>query len=206
MNDINPRGVDLSHFNADPDFHAMSHSGIAFVFLKATQGLGFVDATYTDRRQRAREVGLRVGSYHFFDPCSSGEDQARHFLSVVGCLAPNELPPALDLEAAIGWDSISVEQRIEQVGAWLSTVENALGVRPIVYTSIGWWQGVFGEADFSGHPLWLAHYAGSSGDTAHWKSWTVWQNAQFGTVVGAGVGCIDTDQWNGPLPAPRSGS
>ncbi len=196
----NPKGVDLSHFNVNPDFHTMAAAGIAFVYLKATEGGSFVDQTFLDRRQRAASVGLRTGAYHFFDPKVGGAAQAAHFLATLGGLKPGELPPALDLESTDGWDQLSQTDRVREVGAWLSVVENALGVRPVIYTSMGWWLGEFGNADFSGHPLWLAHYAASPGDTGLWKTWTAWQHGQYGTVPGAGSGNVDTDQWNGPLP------
>ena len=197
----NPKGVDLSHFNINPDFHTMRGAGIEFVYLKATQGDSFVDGTYTDRRSRAASVGLRVGSYHFFDPLKSGKAQADHFLSVVPALLTGELPPALDLESTPGWESLSQTQRVTEVSAWLHAVESSLGVRPMIYTSMGWWLGEFGDADFSGHPLWLAHYASEPGDTGKWSTWAVWQYGQYGTVAGAGSGSVDTDQWQGALPA-----
>ncbi len=206
MINTNPRGVDLSHFNVDPDFHTMSASGIEFVYLKASQGIAFADTTFSDRRERARSVSLRVGSYHFFDPKSSGEAQAEHFIKTIGALAPGELPPALDLESADGWEHLSGTSRVREVAACLSTVESALGVHPMIYTSMGWWLGEFGNADFSGHPLWLARYADSPGTTGLWKSWSAWQYGQFGSVPGVGNGNVDTDCWNGPLPMVRGAS
>jgi len=195
MNSSNPRGVDLSHFNVSAEFHEMVDAGISFVYLKATQGENFVDPTYADRRVRALSVGLRVGSYHFYDPQSPASEQADQFLHTIGKLLPGELPPALDLEATPGWDSISQSERVHQVDSWLNEVEGGLGVRPMIYTSMGWWKGEFGNADFSGHPLWLAHYDSAPGDTGLWKYWTAWQYGQFGSVSGAGTGDVDTDVW-----------
>jgi len=195
-----PRGVDLSHFNANPDFHSLVGAGIEFVYLKATQGGSYVDPTYADHRERALSVGLRVGSYHFFDPTIPGPAQAEHFLSVLGALRSGELPPALDLEATPGWDGLSLIGRQVSVKNWLLAVEKALGVRPMIYTSMGWFRETFGSANFTGHPLWLAHYATEPGETGLWKAWTAWQYGEFGRVSGAGNGDVDTDVWSGPLP------
>lgn len=196
-----PKGVDLSHFNANPDFHTLRAAGIEFVYTKATQGRAYVDPTFEDHRQRALSVGLRAGAYHFFDPTIAGAVQAQHFLSVLGSLRSGEIPPALDLEATPGWDSLSLTGRQVSVKNWLLGVEKALGVRPMIYTSMGWFKETFGFADFSSYPLWLAHYAAEPGDTGPWKAWTAWQYGEFGRVAGAGNGDVDTDVWNGSLPA-----
>lgn len=57
--------VDLSYWNADVNFKLVKEDGILGVIHKATQGLKYVDPTYTERRKAAEEEGLLWGSYHF---------------------------------------------------------------------------------------------------------------------------------------------
>src|SRR5262249_37968581 len=65
---INPLVVDLSHHNDVADFGAVKAAGIAGIIHKATEGVGFTDQLYADRRGRAPGVGLLWGAYHFLRP------------------------------------------------------------------------------------------------------------------------------------------
>jgi lysozyme len=201
--DTGSLGCDLSHHNQPPDFKAIKASGVKWVYLKATQGLGFIDPDFVSRRKAAMAEELRVGVYHFLDPKSDASKQAEHFLAVVGAF---DLPPALDVESTPGWDALSGQGREVKVSNWLAVVDRELdrvqpGVRAMIYCSMGWWTEYFGKADFSGHPLWLAHYGAEPGCTGLWRSWTAWQFGEHGRVSGAGDGDVDTDRWNGELPS-----
>ena len=67
---INPLVVDLSHHNDVTDFSAVKAAGIAGIIHKATEGVGFTDKLYADRRGRALGVGLLWGAYRFLRPGS----------------------------------------------------------------------------------------------------------------------------------------
>ena len=54
--------VDLSHHNANVDFKKLRAGGIVGVIHKATQGTGFVDKKYEERRQIALDEGLLWGA------------------------------------------------------------------------------------------------------------------------------------------------
>jgi len=74
--------IDISHHNIVTSFQQVKDNGIVGVFHKATQGRTVVDAKYHARRQRALDVGLLWGAYHF---ATKGhvEDQVDHFLDTV---------------------------------------------------------------------------------------------------------------------------
>ena len=42
-------GIDVSHYNGDIDWQKVKDSGIAFTFVKATDGLDYLDPTFVDR-------------------------------------------------------------------------------------------------------------------------------------------------------------
>ena len=65
---INPLVVNLSHHNDVADFGAVKAAGIAGIIHKATEGVGFADKRYADRRGRALGVGLLWGAYPFPAP------------------------------------------------------------------------------------------------------------------------------------------
>lgn len=200
------RGVDLSHHNSPVDFGTMQRAGIEFVALKASQGTGYVDPTFEDRRQRAHLVGFGVVLlYHFFDPEADAKAQAAHFAHVVGGLKANEIA-VVDVEDAPGWESLTSEQSADAVLRWVYGVKTALNRSCgdlMLYGSPGWLRGRFGSqlSDLSCMKLWAARYAPQLGDVGPWPAATIWQNSEHGTVPGAGEpGQIDTDLWIGQWP------
>jgi lysozyme len=89
--------IDVSHYNGAIDWPAVAAAGIALVFVKATQGTGFVDPAFARNRDGAAAAGLLVVSYHFLD-ASDADEQAAHFLDVAG-LARGQ-PAMIDWETA----------------------------------------------------------------------------------------------------------
>jgi lysozyme len=84
--------IDVSHHNGAIDWPAVAAAGIALVFIKATQGTGFIDPRFESNRAEAAKAGLMVVPYHFLD------DQARHFIDVTGLAAGQ--PAMIDWESA----------------------------------------------------------------------------------------------------------
>ncbi|MCC2280977.1 glycoside hydrolase family 25 protein [Streptomyces sp. ET3-23] len=58
------KGIDVSSYQPS-DF---STSGLDFVIVKATEGVGYVNPKMTTQAAHAREDGLVVGFYHFLRP------------------------------------------------------------------------------------------------------------------------------------------
>jgi lysozyme len=73
--------ADLSHHNlADLRFYAPGHDRVV---LKATEGTGYLDPTFTSRWRQAGELGLARVAYHYLRNRYSGADQWKWFLSRV---------------------------------------------------------------------------------------------------------------------------
>jgi len=89
--------IDVSHHNGAIDWPAVASAGIALAFVKATQGVGFVDPAFDRNRTAAIKAGVLVVPYHFIDTADPGR-QAAHFLSVSG-LRPGD-PAMIDWESA----------------------------------------------------------------------------------------------------------
>jgi Glycosyl hydrolases family 25 len=75
-------GVDISHWQETVDFNAAS-SALDFVFLKATESVGFVDATFRPRWLALGALGFPRGAYHFAHPASPVGPQVQHFVNTV---------------------------------------------------------------------------------------------------------------------------
>ena len=199
-------GIDVSHYQGAIDWRAVARMGIAFAYAKATEGLDPPDAGFADNWAGMQDAAITRGAYHFFRPAASVEAQADRFLSVVTGFQAGDLPPMLDLEEARSgtnspdeWASIPFNERLPMALAWLEQVEQALGVRPVVYTRRGWLEPNLGAAgDLVNYPLWIAHYTAAAQPTVPggWSRWTFWQYSKSGRVAGI-YGPVDLDRFNG---------
>ncbi|MCL2448480.1 MAG: hypothetical protein FWD17_05995, partial [Polyangiaceae bacterium] len=103
-------GIDVFDGQGAIDWAAVADAGVAFAYVKATQGTYDTQATFDANWANAAAAGVARGAYHFFDPTEDGAAQAAYFLSAIahaspdGGLAPGELPPMLDVECPDGDD------------------------------------------------------------------------------------------------------
>jgi lysozyme len=192
--EISIPGIDISHFQGTIDWSAVAQAGKMFAFVKATQGLTYVDPQFHANWAGAKAAGLLRGAYHFYQPGDDPRQQAEFFLATVG-LGPGDLPPALDVETSKGQTAGEIVQGVQE---WLSTVQQALGVTPLLYTDRTFWN-TLGAEGFGGYPLWIAEYGVASPVLpAGWTSWTFWQSSETGTVPGV-TGSLDLDLFQGSL-------
>ena len=91
-------GIDVSHYQGRIDWdQVVSGTAISYVYLKATEGASLVDDTYERNLKEARRVGLSVGSYHFYRPNVSWQEQFANMTSVVKS-DDQDLVPIIDIE------------------------------------------------------------------------------------------------------------
>lgn len=174
------RGIDASHHKGPIDWEAVAGDGIAFAYLKATEGTGFVDPRFAGHRREALAAGLRVGGYHYFQLCSPGAAQAEHFASVLGKLGRRELPPALDLELAGSCSTPPArEQLLAEVRSFLDVLEARTG-RPTVLYLYPEFEDRYAFAGAVDRRQWVRRL----GDVPPERPWWVWQRSQTGSVAG----------------------
>jgi len=194
-------GIDVSRYQryiSWPAVSAMNVFGIrlGFCFIKATRGTGHTDPHFSRNWKKSKQAGLVRGAYHYFISTQSGLEQARYFLRVTR-FSQGDLPPVLDLEEVKG---VSVSQLRKEALVWLTTVESATGIRPILYTNVGFYQQYLGRA-FDGYPLWVAHYY-QPRQPSIGRGWTFWQHSDAGRVNGI-EGPVDFNVFNGDSSAFR---
>src|ERR1700679_4105731 len=61
-------GIDISHYQNDVDFAKLKAAGISFVFIKATEGVDYVDPNFSTYWKAAKAFGIPRAPYHFFHP------------------------------------------------------------------------------------------------------------------------------------------
>ena len=181
------KGIDVSNHQDRIDWSRVKADGIAFAYVKASEGQTFVDPKYDAHVAGAKSVGIRTGAYHFARPDTDASDpeqdaraEADFFLSLA---APRsgDLLPALDLETA----GLPVAQMVAWTKAWLDRVRKVIGVRPLVYTYPYFWEQLGGTTAFRNYPLWIANYGVSEPALpGSWRRYWIWQYSASGTVDG----------------------
>lgn len=151
-------GIDLSHHQGSIDWDRLFEVArfdtiISFVYCKATEGTDHVDSRYTEYRKEINKRGIPNGSYHFFSATSDPILQAEHFLKNWE-QNDMDLPPVLDVEVEFPDDSLL----IRKMSAWLKRVEEKSGMRPIIYTSLNFFESKFSDK-FMNHKFWIAAYS-----------------------------------------------
>ncbi|HEY0014827.1 MAG TPA: GH25 family lysozyme [Longimicrobium sp.] len=195
-------GVDVSHLEGAINWEQVKDAGIAFAFLKATQGNGFVDPRAQENLAQCRKFGIVAGMYHFYRHDVDPEAQARHFLDNLGAREPGDLLPAIDVEGPDdggGSFDYPKSEVVRRVGVVVGAVQAAIGRAPMIYTYPSAWAELTGNStQFAGEcPLWIASYGVATPSlVGGWKDYTVWQYNDHGTVKGIG-GAVDRDRFNG---------
>jgi GH25 family lysozyme M1 (1,4-beta-N-acetylmuramidase) len=129
-------GIDVARFQGDVDWRRVALSGVAFAWIKATEGGDLKDPQFDRNWQLAARHGVPRGAYHFYYFCTKPEVQARWFIANVPRRA-KALPPVLDME----WNPFSPTCTLRPSGAevrrqarvFLDIVERYYGQRPIIY-------------------------------------------------------------------------
>lgn len=199
-------GVDISHHNGkDFPVELLAQNKSVFIFMKASQGAGYLDPHFASFWRRAGDaeqgVKLHRGAYHFLssgmpdDNASEwGRKQALTFVKIIkanGGLRETDMPPAVDVEwdiqtkgGADQWAKRKPDEIIAMVKAFSKQVESDLGRKPMIYTARSWWvPRMGGEQSFSklaDHQLWIADYSNQSQASENPRSinnvkWAIWQ-------------------------------
>lgn len=125
-------GVDVSNHQGDIDWAALSASGVAFAYIKATEGGDFQDRRFATNWSGAKAAGLPRGGYHFFRQCRSGADQAANFIRTVP-KEPGSLPPVIDAEHMGPCRSGTPVSDVRgEILAFINLVDAHYGKRPII--------------------------------------------------------------------------
>ena len=196
-------GIDVSYHQGAIDWGRVADAGKQYAFVRATAGTLTADVAYETNRAGAHAAGIVVGSYHFGNPDSAANDalnEARWFVQNA-TVESGDLVPVLDLEVSNGLGAAALTT---WATTWLTEVESATGVRPLIYTTPNFWSSSMANTDWfarNGYRVWVAHWTTAAQPTvpaANWadQGWTFWQHASTGSVPGV-TGPVDLDQFNG---------
>jgi len=193
-------GIDVSRWQGAIDWRTARRAGVSFAFIKATEGGDLVDPKFDLHRDGARRAGVRWGAYHYYYFCRPAAEQARWFIAHVPRDA-TALPHVLDME----WTPRSRTCRLRPDGRtvraeariFLNMLERHYGRRPIVYTTVDFFQDT-GIGRLRGTEFWLRSVAAHPRETYPGKRWTFWQYTGTGLVPGI-EGKVDLNAFRGTL-------
>lgn len=174
-------GIDVSHHQGEIDWPRVSKSGVAFAYIKATEGGDWLDKRFNENWERAKAAGIARGAYHFFRSCKSGVEQARNFIARVP-KDPDALPPVVDAEDRQPCKPpLKFLDQPRELKAFLDTLEAYYGCRPLVYTTPKYHRKHL-KGKLQGERFWLR----SMGIPPYyrWREWIIWQYADDGSLEG----------------------
>lgn len=191
----NACGIDVSHHQGIIDWAKVRADGISFAFIKATEGMTFVDPRFVANVAGARAADILVGAYHFSRAATPAEavKEAEFYYSAVTIAAGTlDLPHVLDIESEEGKTKANISATCR---AWVERMKQLSGTQPIIYTYLD-----FARKNLEGLqdvPLWFACYnVQPPEDAAGWKRWAFLQYTDAGNVSGI-AGKVDCNEYNG---------
>lgn len=171
---------------------------ISFIYIKSTEGASIFNKYFHADYRAARQHGYKVGTYHFFSTRTTGAKQAMFFLKKAK-YQRGDFPPVLDIEPSA--------KQIAQMGGrtamfnhirkWLTMVEQAWRVKPILYVSQTFVNKYLVSAPdlLKNYKVWIARYGEYKPDI----NLVYWQLCPDGRVRGIQTE-VDINVFNGFEP------
>jgi lysozyme len=175
-------GIDVSHHQGTIDWLELFNTEhydtiVHFVYCKATEGNTHIDTRWEENRKTLNNMGIPNGAYHFFATKDPPRPQVAHFLNYWE-KREVDLPPVLDVET----EGFSDEDLRAKMTIWLEEVERLSGMRPIIYTSLNFYETKF-KNHFPNYKFWIAAYSRVP-DIKNDKRVLHWQYSENGTLPG----------------------
>ncbi len=180
-------GIDVSKYQGTIDWQQVRGAGVAFAFIKATEGGDRVDSRFVENWEGARRAGIPRGAYHFTYWCRPMADQIAWFKRHVP-VEPDALPPVLDVE----WNfhsptcprRIPVDLARAKMREFLHAMERHYGKKPIIYADITFHREVLANGEFAEYPFWVRSVAAVPHVRYPGRRWAFWQITATGRIAG----------------------
>ena len=178
-----------------------------FVIIKATEGVGYVDASCDKHYQRAKKQGKLLGHYHFARPdLNKGTDGAKKEAQFFVTNCKNyfgESIPVLD------WEQPGTTGQVSWAKAWLDEVYRLTKVRPLIYMSASVVNGNNWSSISGNYGLWIAGYPNAYNvknpptptvknmpyKIGSWAFWAIWQYSSSAGTLDRDIANMDRTAW-----------
>jgi GH25 family lysozyme M1 (1,4-beta-N-acetylmuramidase) len=160
-------GVDVSGYQPV----AFPTKGLAFAFVKATEGTTYVNPHYAGQVAHARSAGLVTGHYHFGK--NGGAAEADYFLKHA-TLRPGDV-------LAFDWETSGVSQ--SERDAFVARVKaKAPGHRVVLYCNTDYWKNRDSDNGGPADGLWIADPNHAAGHPSIKHAWLFHQYSWAGGI------------------------
>ena len=149
------KGNDVSHHNRRIDWNRAKSQGIKFSFIRSNFGYN-EDREFNRNWAGAKAAGIPRGAYGWPLHGMNQEEIARRFVNR-WIHDPGEIKPVADFEST----KYHGNTTFEELKRFLNEVERLSGIRPIIYTSQGYWNGRPNHTNqlwALNYELWVANY------------------------------------------------
>jgi lysozyme len=190
-------GIDISHHQSHIDWSAVASDkqNVQFAFIKATEGVNYIDSALKYNSIEAKKAGIKIGYYHFASLNTPNVEmdartEANHFVDTIKkCPAP-DLPLVLDIETNKA--GISADMVLLWVKTFFAELE-ALGYTDyILYSYTPFLDANLPKNHTLGNiRLWIAAYVNLPKPRLPigWDNWYIWQYSAKGKVSGIRTDC-----------------
>jgi len=187
-------GIDVSNHQGVIDWDQLATSGVAFAYIKATEGSTFRDKSFARNWSEAKRVGIPRGAYHFFRLCRPVAEQAQNFIAAVP-KEPGALPHVVDAEdmgpcAATPTPS----DHAALLDDFLDQLERHYGRRPLIYTTSEFDSVMLEGAGLAAERFWARSLV--LPPRYRTREWVVWQYHNRGRRPGV-KGDLDLNVFRG---------
>jgi lysozyme len=192
-------GIDVSKYQGEIDWNAVKASGVKFVWIKATEGGDHADEKFTANWAGAKMAGIPRGAYHFVYWCRPPGEEVAWFEQNVP-VEDDALPPVLDVEATPTSQTchkhLERESAIADMRVMLEEMERHYGRRPVIYTSVDFFEAILSDGAFTDYPIWVRSTKHHPSVRYGSRKWHFWQYQADGSVPGI-VGHVDRNVYYG---------
>lgn len=178
-------GIDVSHHQDTINWDEVKKFGVTFVFVKATEGIDYLDTMFTHNWQNVEKENMIRGAYHFYESDDDPVQQAAWFVNNVKSFK-GVLPPVIDVESA-GHNKVTIEEYQNKLIVLLNEVEKLTGIEPLIYSSPNFAAKYLTDNKFGKYKLWIAEYGVDAPRIPPvWQTqgWHFWQDSFQATVPG----------------------
>jgi len=192
-------GIDVSKFQGDIDWNAVANSGVKFAWIKATEGGDRRDQRFQANWTGAKAAGVPHGAYHFVYWCRPPLEEISWFEQNAP-VEDDALPPVLDVEATPTSKTchrhLTEESAIADMKVMLEEMERHYGKRPVIYTTVDFYQAILSDGAFMDYPIWVRSTRYHPAVKYGLRPWRFWQYQSDGLVAGIASN-VDRDAFFG---------
>lgn len=184
-------GIDVSKYQGKIEWNLVAQDeNIQFVYIKASEGASKVDKKYFDYIQGAKNVGLKVGSYHYFIGRKTAKEQFNNFSKYVD-KSSQDLIPMVDVEEA-GNRFVSRKELQRNLNEFMQMIKEEYGKYPLLYSQYRFYKDKL-SPEFDKYFLFIARYSDTPPQLNGSGKHNIWQYTEKGKIKGI-EGFVDLDR------------